>query len=745
MRFFELLDPFSRGPLLFTQIGEDPSFGVLSCDLTANEWPVVCGISYLRSDRFELAKTVVALLKESKFEHAITLLLQDTDDFAPQKPHAVECQHIAARILENDDLLLASELMDACRFGPVADYFSIRGSTPTFLSGINLLKLGMLPSHPLVEIGCGVGHFLYWLKRRNVNILGIDSVFSKLYIAHRYMNIPTSNLICSVVGVDTQLPFQIFQVSTVFCHDVFYFIKDKVKAISDFRRIAGNDGNIVVGHAHLSTTDHGIVSGYPLLVSEYRKIASKNAHFFDDSALINYDPALKFINSPILDQAEAISFVEGVLNKRNTNWWECTDEILYAPLQVTYSQQSTTSKMHWPSAAFESEYRTAHYLNSQHNPFEYLPYRGDETSIPINSGLAIPKPFFNLGIKPLRWGIIGGGWIAKDYFEPAFEFSPHAKLVAICDTSPERLASFSENKHLQLFSDPQDMLAKCQLDAVYISTPNYHHAAIFELVAKNNIRVLCEKPLATNYADIALIDESTRIHPNYFQTAFDQRYHPAHMQLARKIADGIIGKVTQIRIHYACWVDDKWNKVLATENWRTNFKQAGGGAGFDLLPHCLDLVLMLLDDSVDDAHLMYQYHIHDYSLNYDVDDGALLVIKTTKGILASMHVGYNCPENQPRRRIEIIGTNGRVEAINTMGQDPGGELVWLLDGIEKRETFPHNIEAGPFVRQLDAVTRLWLRDDLATFPIENDLQLAKLLVRCDIKAKNIKRVEVDAL
>lgn len=109
-----------------------------------------------------------------------------------------------------------------------------------------------------------------------------------------------------------------------------------------------------------------------------------------------------------------------------------------------------------------------------------------------------------------------------------------------------------------------------------------------------------------------------------------------------------------------------------------------------------------------------------------------------------MHVGYNCPENQPRRRIEIIGTNGRVEAINTMGQDPGGELVWLLDGTEKRESFSHNKEAGPFVRQLDAVTRLWLRSDVAAFPIEHDLQMAKLLVRCDISAKSAKQADVIA-
>lgn len=736
-----LLDPFSRGPLLYTQILNHLGFGILRCSTTLNEWPVVLGICYVRSDRVLLAKSVVESLKKSDFEQAIALLLQDTDDFAPQKPHDDECRRIAVRVLQHDDSLLASEVMEACRFGPVADYFYIRGSTPTFMSGINLLKIGMLPFQPLVEIGCGVGHFLYWLKTRNVDVIGVDSVFSKLYIASRFMHVPADKLICAVSGADAPLPLQTYQATTVFCHDVFYFIRDKVKAIADFRRIAGSNGNILVGHAHLANVDHGIVSGYPLLLSQYRELASENAFFFDDAALVTCDLKGKFANSLIPTQAEAISFVDGVLNQGHTSWWHCAHETLYAPMQVTYSREDHVSQMHWPGPAFADEYRIAPYLTSSHNPFEYLPYRGDGASIPISSGLSIPEPFFSLGVRPLRWGIVGGGWIARDYFEPSFEFVPHAKLVAICDTNRDRLKEFAGNKHRQLFSDLSEMLSACELDAVYISTPNCSHASIFELVATHNIRVLCEKPLATNADDIDRIEKSLRSHPNHYQTAFDQRYHPAHIKLAREIAAGVLGKVTHVRIHYACWVDDKWNKVPLTENWRIDFKQAGGGAGFDLLPHCLDLILMLLSDTVDAAYLMYQYRVHDYSSSLKVDDGALLTIKTHKGILASMHVGYNCPENQPRRQIEIIGTQGRVVAIDTMGQDPGGELVWLIDGIEKREVFPQSKESGPFVRQLDALTRNWLRGDVARFPIEDDLQLARVLIRCDTVAQNAGRTE----
>lgn len=744
MPFYKLLDPFTRELLEFTQVGDDPAFGYLSSEGSINKWPVAFGISFLRSDRLDLAQKIVTFIKEKDFVDAVAHLLQDTDNFAPQKPLLEDCQQLAKRLLKNDTSLLAVDVMEACQFGPVANYFSIRGSAPTFLSGLGLLKRGVSSSQPLVEIGCGAGHFLYWLKKRHMNVLGTDAVFSKLLLAHRFFDIQSSKLLCASAGNETQLPIETLEPTNVFCHDVFYFIKDKESAIKDFRRIAGESGHVMVGHAHLSSADHGAVSGYPLLLNEYKQIACETARFYDDATLANHDLAELSDSSMINKNAEAISFIEGELHHGNDPWWQCADELLCAPLQMTFSKKEGQSKMNWPSPAFEKEYQSSNHLVSPTNPFEYLPFYGDESSLPLNLGLAIPAPFLSFGIRPLRWGIIGGGWIAKDYFEPAFQFVPHARLVAVCDTNPERLAHFSANKEIQTFVHLQEMLATCQLDAVYISTPNHHHAAVFEELAKSGVRVLCEKPLSTNLIDMDRIEQSVLHKPEFFQTAFDQRYHPAHLRLARAIANGAVGQVTQIRIHYACWLGDDWSKVSSTENWRINFDQAGGGAGFDLLPHCLDLALMLVDDSVTDAHLIYQNLVHDYTARQGVDDGALLSIKTGKGILASMHVGYNCPENQARRRIEVIGTHGRIEALNTMGQDAGGELIWHVNGIEKREIFSENLVSGPFVRQLDAVTRLWLRHDEANFPIETDIKLAKLLVNCDKKAKSTTTEDVSA-
>lgn len=729
------LDPLTQKPLRFKAISEDAKFGYWLSDDGLQRWPVALGISFLRSDRHELAEQVASLIYTRDFVSALALLLTDTDDFAPQAPLLSDCAQIAQRLIEGDRDLSANEIMQVLKFGPVANYFSVRSSSPTFFSGLGLLKLGVTYGHPLVEIGCGVGHFLYWLNKRGIEALGTDTVFSKLCMANRYFDIKADHLVCAVAGKETPLPFVTIQNTNVFCHDVFYFIENKHRALDDFRRLAGASGSVMVGHAHLITADHGAVSGHPLSLKAYRQIALKNAIFFDDAFLVSLSET--FIHAPqdISSTAEAIAFIEGNLSQGDIQWWNHPDEALFAPLEVTWSKNNCITTMNWPTEAFAKEYQSSKYLSSHQNPFEYLPFKGDCKLLPLHPGLAISAPSFAFGVSPLRWGIIGGGWIAKDYFVPAFEFAPHAKLVAISDIKSERCDAFSEIAGLKTFLDWREMLATCKLDAVYIATPNFLHAEIFEVVASFGIRILCEKPIATNQKDLDKIRACIHQRPTFFQTAFDQRYHPAHIQLARRIAAGHLGTVTQIRIHYACWLGDNWNKAFATENWRIDSSQAGGGAGFDLLPHCLDLILMLLDDSVVTSHLLYQSRVHEYATRQSIDDGAVLIVKTLKGTLASMHVGYNCPEDQPRRRIEIMGTLGRVDAYDTMGQDPGGELVWYINGEQTHETFSTSVEAGPFVRQLDAVTREWLRSDNPQFPIERDLLLAQCLIQCDHEAK----------
>ena len=99
---------------------------------------------------------------------------------------------------------------------------------------------------------------------------------------------------------------------------------------------------------------------------------------------------------------------------------------------------------------------------------------------------------------------------------------------------------------------------------------------------------------------------------------------------------------------------------------------------------------------------------------------------TASGVLASLHVAYNCPEGLPRRRLEVIGTAGQLVAENTMGQDPGGTVIAIDGRTGQRETIPVSNQS-PFtaqVRQFGAALRL---GDWREFSAERDLHTMRLL------------------
>jgi 1,5-anhydro-D-fructose reductase (1,5-anhydro-D-mannitol-forming) len=322
----------------------------------------------------------------------------------------------------------------------------------------------------------------------------------------------------------------------------------------------------------------------------------------------------------------------------------------------------------------------------------------------------------------IGWGIIGCGWVARDYAAPAIMASSNGRLVALHDRTVDATASI-----LPFLSDVRrttrldDFFATPGLNAVYVATPNDAHRAAVEAAAAACVAVLCEKPMATDASDAKAMIEACEHAGVFYATAFDQRFHPAHRMAAALIREGAIGRPTAIRIVYACWLGQGW----AVDNWRVDPERAGGGAFFDLAPHGLDLAATLLGEPLSDAAVLGQSRVH----RYDVEDGAMVIARSTSGVLVQLHVAYNCPENLPRRRLEIVGDRGQLTLTDTMGQTPGGHLVLTRDDENPCEIDIPDADASPFLRQMEAFANHLLGRGAFGFHARDDLRGALLLLR----------------
>ena len=238
-----------------------------------SRFPVIEEIPFLRADRDDLRRAVLEKLDAGDERSALILLLRDQDDWARSEAPS---QRDLQPLFENEDLTLR-EAMRALRYGAVADYFAYRWSDPTFVSGLCLLETHLAPNAKTVlELACGIGHFLREMMIRGIQATGADVVFSKLWLARKFVA-PDAKLIC--FDANFAFPFADKSFDAAFCHDAFYFLPKKQAVADELERTTR--GAILIGHAHNAEAEN-FSSGAAISTAEY-------AAMFDDPTL--YDDA----------------------------------------------------------------------------------------------------------------------------------------------------------------------------------------------------------------------------------------------------------------------------------------------------------------------------------------------------------------------------------------------------------------------------------------------------------------------
>lgn len=155
----------------------------------------------------------------------------------------------------------------------------------------------------------------------------------------------------------------------------------------------------------------------------------------------------------------------------------------------------------------------------------------------------------------LRAAIVGLGRIGLGYdltSRPADVFS-HAKayrehpafeLVAGCDPDPGRRGEFSAFCGAAAYADPREMLAATRPEVVSVCAPTSRHRAMVELALEFGPRlILCEKPLADDFADGLAMVARCRNRGVALAVNYMRRCDPGVVQLRRRLREGALGEI----------------------------------------------------------------------------------------------------------------------------------------------------------------------------------------------------------
>ncbi|WP_078408989.1 Gfo/Idh/MocA family protein [Priestia abyssalis] len=102
----------------------------------------------------------------------------------------------------------------------------------------------------------------------------------------------------------------------------------------------------------------------------------------------------------------------------------------------------------------------------------------------------------------IRFGVIGTNWITERFIQAASEIEDFA-LTAVYSRTEERAKEFAAKFDIQTtFTDLESMAKSKEIDAVYIASPNCFHAEQAIMYMNHGKHVLCEKPMASNAAEV---------------------------------------------------------------------------------------------------------------------------------------------------------------------------------------------------------------------------------------------------
>src|SRR3972149_2409256 len=105
-------------------------------------------------------------------------------------------------------------------------------------------------------------------------------------------------------------------------------------------------------------------------------------------------------------------------------------------------------------------------------------------------------------MEKVRWGIIGVGDVTERKSGGAFTGAPHSRLVAGMRRNADKARDFAKRHGVPKWYDDADaLIADPDVDVVYVSTPPDSHKEYTLKVIAAGKPVLCEKPMARNFAE----------------------------------------------------------------------------------------------------------------------------------------------------------------------------------------------------------------------------------------------------
>ncbi len=194
----------------------------------------------------------------------------------------------------------------------------------------------------------------------------------------------------------------------------------------------------------------------------------------------------------------------------------------------------------------------------------------------------------------IRVGTIGASFARAAYL-PALRTIDDVELVALASARLSSAQSAADEFGVpHVYDDWQRMIGEHEFDLVCIATPTVHHAPMTLAALQAGAHVLCEKPMAMNQAESAVMLETAETLNKLHIIGHELRFNPNRRKIKSLIENGAIGKVRHVNLFNvsASWGDPT---SRSAGDWWSRADMGGGRLGANG-SHQLDLLRFWLGD-----------------------------------------------------------------------------------------------------------------------------------------------------
>ncbi len=244
----------------------------------------------------------------------------------------------------------------------------------------------------------------------------------------------------------------------------------------------------------------------------------------------------------------------------------------------------------------------------------------------------------------LKWLVIGIGDITTKRVIPAILAEPRSALYGVLTRNPEKATAYPG---VRVWTSLDEALKDSAIDAVYVASPVRFHGEQTIAGLRAGKHVLCEKPVAMNYAEARSMAEAGSRSGRVLGIAYFRRLFPKLIRARQLLAEGVIGQPVLAQANCHGWLESE------ERGWLRDPALAGGGPLYDIASHRIDAMNFLFGEPARATGLRSNT-VHQMG----VEDNATVVIDYACGVRGMVDVRWN--SHIRRDEFRIFGADGEM-------------------------------------------------------------------------------------